>query len=96
MFGKLCSLYLVQIQNIKINYFHLPIFVPHCSTFSYFLSSISSRKKDVISAKHILTNDKFVCTSGGIVKVNISADHRNQVRGAEDHSVSDVFPPWWS
>lgn len=36
-----------------------------------------------------------VCTSGGIVEVNVSADHSHQVWGAEDHSVSDVFPPWW-
>lgn len=37
-----------------------------------------------------------VCTSGGKVEVNISADHSHQVRGAEDHGVSNFLPPWRS
>lgn len=47
---------------------------------------------------HLYTNPQHVCvyTSGGIVEVNISADHCHQVRRAEDHSVSDVLPPWRS
>lgn len=37
-----------------------------------------------------------VCTSSGKVEVNISAYHHHQVWRAENHGVSDVFPPWWS